>query len=152
MVNGILNNINGGSQGEQSYDEKNYETGIIRIPYKDGYRYFYVKNKKTISKEDLERIISLKIPPAWNNVWISGKKYSDIQVVGVDSKGRKQYRYNEKHSIESEKKKFSRLYNFIKNIPKLDKTLQIHGKLHVYDKNKVISTMLQLVKKLHFRV
>jgi DNA topoisomerase-1 len=148
----IIHHVKGGSKGEQSYDEKNYESGIIRAPYKDGYKYFYVKNKKQVSKDDLERIKSLKIPPAWNNVWVSGKKYSDIQAVGVDSKGRKQYKYNEKHAIEAEKKKFSRLYNFIKDTPKLNKILQKHIQLPVYNKNKVIATMLILVKKLHFRV
>jgi len=144
--------ILGGSKGEQSYDEKNYESGIIRVPIKSGYSYFYVKNKQLISKIDRERINSLKLPPAWNNVWISGKKYSDIQAVGVDSKGRKQYKYNDKHSIDAEKKKFLRLYNFIKFIPKLDKILQKHYKLHIYNKNRVIATMLYLVKELHFRV
>lgn len=142
----------GGSKGELSYDEKHYDTGIIRVPVKSGYAYYYVKNKTPASDTDLDRILKLKLPPGWNNVWISGDKKSDIQAVGIDSKNRKQYKYNEKHTIVAEKKKFLRLYDFIKAIPKLDRVLTRHSKLHVYDKRRVIVTMLRLVKELHMRV
>jgi len=144
--------ILGGYKGELSYDEKNYESGIIRIPFNKDYKYYYVKTKHIVSKEDLERIKKLNIPPAWNNVWISSDKKSDIQVVGIDSKNRKQYKYNEAHIAAAEKQKFLRLYDFILSIPKLKKILTSHQKLHVYEKNRVIATMLYLVKELHFRV
>ena len=154
LFDGIYNtrNMIGGSKGDLSYDEKHYNSGIIRVPDKNGYKYYYVKNKIIVTKKDLDRILKLKLPPAWNNVWISGDKKSDIQAVGIDSKDRKQYKYNEKHTIAAEKKKFLRLFEFIKSIPKLDKNLKTHTKLHVYDKRRVIATMLQLVKELHFRV
>lgn len=144
--------MDGGSKGELSYDEKHYETGIIRIVTKSGYKYYYVKNNMEISKNDLDRITKLKLPPAWNNVWISGDKNSSIQAVGIDSKNRKQYKYNETHTIDAEKKKFIRLFKFIKALPLLNNALQTHSKLHVYSKNHVIATMLYLVKELHFRV
>lgn len=142
----------GGSKGEPSYDEKHYDTGIIRVPAGEKYNYFYVKNNKRVSKKDLERILALKIPPAWNNVWISGDPNSDIQVVGVDSKKRKQYKYNEKHTFEAEQKKFLRLEEFIKYIPKLNKNISNHMKKNVYDIDHVIATMLKLVQELHLRV
>lgn len=145
-------NIFGGFKGEPSYDEKHYETGIIKEKSGNGYEYFYVKNKKPITNKDRERIMSLKLPPSWNNVWISGDKTSDIQAVGIDSKNRKQYKYNEKHIKLAEREKFLRLYDFIKSLPKLDKMLNIHQKLNAYDKRKVITTMLYLVKELHIRV
>lgn len=142
----------GGAKGEQSYDEKNYETGIIRVPIKNGYNYFYVKDNKKVNDKDLKRILSLKLPPAWNNVWISGTSKSDIQAVGIDSKERKQYKYNDKHSLEAEHKKFIRLYDFLKQLPKLNKTINIHSKENVYNINHVIATMLKLVQVLHLRV
>lgn len=163
-----LINVRGGAKGDsfgkaktltqfreprdQSYDEKNYETGIIRVPIKDGYNYFYVKDNKKVSDKDLKRILSLKLPPAWNNVWISGNARSDIQAVGVDSKGRKQYKYNEKHALEAEHKKFIRLYDFLKQLPKLNRTIGTHSRENVYNINHVIATMLKLVQALHMRV
>lgn len=143
--------------GGVSFDEKNYVNGIYRKNInsdksKFDFEYFYIKNDKPVLKKDLERIKNLKIPPMWNSVWISIDPETHIQVVGVDTKGRKQYLYHKKHIQESEEKKFSRLYKFIKKIPKLEKIMDEHSKLNPYEKNRVISTMLKIVKLLHFRV
>ena len=43
---------------------------------------------------DVERIRSLAIPPAWQDVWICPLPNGHIQAVGRDQKGRKQYRYH----------------------------------------------------------
>lgn len=143
----------GGYRGEPSYDEKHYETGIIKIERGENkFNYYYVKTNKQVSKEDLTRIGKLNIPPSWKNVWISGDKSSAIQAVGIDAKNRKQYRYNPTHIVAAEKNKFLRLYDFIQKLPKLNKNLIKHQKNNVYDKDRVISTMLILVKELHFRV
>jgi len=142
----------GSSRGEQSYDEKHYETGIIRTLTGKDYNYYYVKNNKLISKVNLERILKLKLPPNWNNVWISGDPDSDIQAVGVDAKKRKQYKYHEKHALIAEKQKFMRLESFIKHIPKINKIIALHSTLNVYDKNHVIASILRLVQELHLRV
>lgn len=142
----------GGSKGDMSYDEKHYDTGIVRIATKNGYVYFHVKNKKPINDKELARIESLKIPPAWNNVWISGDPKTDIQVVGVDAKGRKQYRYNDKYIQMAEQRKFTRLFEFVKKLPLLDRVMTNHRTLNVYHKDHVIATMLKLVQELHLRV
>lgn len=143
---------NGGFKGEPSYDEKHYESGIVRVAVKGGYKYFHVKNKKPVTEQQLERINKLRLPPAWINVWISGDPKTDIQAVGVDAKGRKQYKYNEKYIAQAEQRKFMRLIHFVKHLPKLNEVLVEHGKLNVYNKNRVISTMLKMVQELHLRV
>lgn len=138
----------------ESYDVRNYEKGIIRINLGNNkFEYCYVSDNKPISKADLERIYNLRIPPIWDNVWISSDKNSSIQVVGVDSKGRKQYLYHKTHIEESEKNKFLRLFDFIKAIPKLEKSMDEDSQIkNPYDINRVITTMLFLVKFLHIRV
>lgn len=138
---------------QESHDIRNFELGISRKLNKNKeYEYFYIKSKKPISKQDLKRIKDLKIPPIWTNVWISTDKLSKIQVIGVDIKGRKQYLYHTTHIQNAETKKFLRMYDFIKSIPKLEKSINNDTKLDPYDLNRVISTMLKLVKLLHIRV
>jgi len=134
--------------GGEPYDIKNYENGIIKI----NNTYIYVKNNKQVSNKDLKRIKKLKIPPSWTDIWISINPQSDIQALGTDLSGRKQYKYNEKYVKQSEKKKFIRLYKFVKKLPKLISTLKRHSHLNPYNKNSVISTMLQIVKELYIRV
>ena len=66
-----------------------------------------------MTKQDLERINKLKLPPSWTNVWISIDPKTSIQAVGIDNKDRKQYKYNEEHIEQAEKEKFLRLIDFM---------------------------------------
>lgn len=135
-----------------SFDEVNYEDGITRKIKNGKFEYYYIKNGNTVSKKDQERIDKLKIPPAWTDVWISGDPTSDIQTTGIDTKGRKQYRYHEIHIEKAEQKKFLKMYDFILLIPKLEKVMDKHENLSPYSKDRVIVSMLTIIKKLHMRV
>ena len=137
---------------DESYDIRNYKDGIFRKKINDKFIYFYIKNDKEVTDKDLERIKKLGIPPAWENVWVSNDPKSKIQAVGIDSKGRKQYRYHNDHIEIAEKKKFIRLYDFIKSLPILETNIDKHSKLNIYDKNKVITTMLKIIKLTYMRV
>ena len=137
-----------------TFEEKNYLKGIGRnkVGKGNGFFYYYLKNNNPVTKDDLSRIIKLKIPPAWEKVWVSGDSKSPIQAIGYDQKKRKQYRYHESHIQNAEKEKFLRMYNFIKSIPKLDKIMKYHKNKHPYNKDRVITSMLFVVKKIHMRV
>lgn len=149
-----------------SFDEKQKKKkkGIYRIEYKDNkdidknnkpkikFNYYYLHNNLPISEKDLERIKKLGIPPAYKDVWISDDPNSKIQATGIDSKGRKQYRYTAIHILKANENKFLRLYKFIKAIPKLNDIMNkdINGLL--YSKNRGISIMLNIIKELNIRV
>lgn len=132
----------------QSYDERHYNSGIGR----NGKVYFHIRNKKSVTDEELSRIKSLRIPPSWRSVWISGDPRTDIQAIGVDTKGRKQYRYSSRHIEMAEREKFMRMFRFIRQLPKLNRAMAEHTSLDVYSKEHVIVTMLKLVRTLYLRV
>jgi len=140
------------SSKQLPFDEKNYLKGIERKKSGKNFTYYYIKNKKSVTKKDLNRIKKLGIPPGWIDVWISADPKSSIQVTGLDSKDRKQYRYNETHIHDAEQKKFFRLYDFIKSMPKLEKILNKHKSNKSYSMERVIVSMLTIVKELHMRV
>ena len=137
---------------EDSFDIRNYKDGIFRKKINDKFIYYYIKNNKEANQDDLERIKKLGIPPAWENLWVSIDSKSKIQAIGIDSKGRKQYRYHSEHIEFAEKEKFLRLYDFIKALPNLEENMEKHSKLNIYDKYKVITTMLKIVKLTYMRV
>lgn len=118
----------------------------------DKYIYYYVKNNDKISNNDEKRIIELKIPPAWSDVWVSPSPDSKVQAIGYDNKDRKQYIYNKSHITDAEKEKFLRLKSFMKFLPKINFCIKEHSSNNDYDKNKVISTILKIVKNYHLRV
>ena len=137
---------------DPSFDEKHFNEGINRRKQGERFEYYYIKTNKPVTKQDLERINKLKLPPSWTNVWISIDPKTSIQAVGIDNKDRKQYKYNEEHIEQAEKEKFLRLIDFIKKLPELNSVIKKHQQKHIYDKDKVISSMLLLVKMLHIRV
>lgn len=74
-----------------------------------------VNNKfgyKGATKDDLQRIKNLKIPPMWSNVKIDKSSKAKIQATGYDSKGRKQYVYNKDFIEKSKKNKFNKMNSF----------------------------------------
>ena len=59
--------------------------------------------------EEIERIKSLAIPPAWQDVWISPYPNGHIQAVGTDDAGRRQYLYHPDWRIKRDRMKFDRV-------------------------------------------
>ena len=131
-----------------SFDKRHYDEGIKRVNKKTGFEYFYIDTRKQITNKDLLRIEKLRIPPAWEDVWISQDSSADIQAIGTDDRGRKQYRYHQKHIEKAEQMKFLTLYDFIKALPKLEKSMLEHSKYGPYSKERVIVTMLTIIKEL----
>ena len=140
------------------------DSGIYRISYEDKkdldkegkpkikFNYYYKKTNKPITIEDLERIKKLMIPPSYTDVWVSLNPDNKLQATGIDIGGKVQYRYHTDHIKNATEKKFIRLYDFIKSIPKLNETMEKHWELDDYEKYKTIVIMLDIIKELHIRV
>ncbi len=114
----------------------------------------HVKNNKFIyntnSKEDLERIRKLRIPPAWKNVKIDKNKNSKLQVTGYDDKNRKQYIYNEEFVEKNKKEKFKKIKDFDYN--RYNKVVKKYMDKKDCSKECVIANMLKLMEDLNIRV
>lgn len=126
--------------------------GIVKVSADDGVEYRYLRNAKVVPAKERKRIEALGIPPAWREVWISDDAHAAIQAIGLDAKGRKQYLYHHVHVAEAEQEKFLRLKDFIRAMPKLEKALQRDNSANTYTKERVIATMLTMVRLLHIRV
>jgi len=119
---------------------------------------FKKKSKKIIDLNILDRIKSLKIPPAYTNVKISSKSSSKIQAIGIDTKKRKQYVYHTNHTKKQSKIKFNDLIVFGKKIIRIRK--DINNNIYKCFKNNnllknkdcVISIILYLIDNCNFRV
>ena len=70
--------------------------GIRRVRRGRGFSYVDDSTGDPIAQvETLERIREVKIPPAWQDVWICPWPNGHIQAVGTDARGRRQYRYHD---------------------------------------------------------
>jgi DNA topoisomerase IB len=69
--------------------------------------------------ETLERIRGLVVPPAWHDVWICPHPNGHIQAVGIDSRGRRQYRYHDAWREMRDREKFDHMLVFAAELPRL---------------------------------
>lgn len=124
---------------------------IERIKIKDGF--VYKKNSKNLnSQKELERINSLVIPPAWEDVKISSFHNGHIQAIGRDDKLRKQYRYHEKWIRVRNQTKFYKMYDFGKVLPKIRKQVEKDLRQKKLTKTKVVALIVKLLEDTHIRI
>src|ERR1700743_742652 len=88
-----------------------------------GFRYVDANDRAVRDKRVLARIDALRVPPAWRDVHIATAPRSAIQAWGFDARGRKQYRYNDRAVERRELRKYHRLRELAKQLPKIRKTL-----------------------------
>lgn len=125
--------------------EKIQKTGINRLgsPAR-GFRYKRADGKK-LTADDRKRIDSLRIPPAWTDVWINGSPAGTVQVIGKDAAGRLQYLYHDKHVRKREAKKFKRLIKFGEALPKLRSTVAAHLRQPGLGRERVLASILRIL-------
>ena len=117
-----------------------------------GFRYVDCHGEPITDPETLERIKLLVIPPAWKHVRICPSPNGRLQVVGMDTRGRIQYRYHPTFARKQERKKFERVEIFGKFLPNLRQATSEHLSLDGLPKEKVLAVVLRLINSLYFRV
>ena len=86
--------------------------GITRRRRGRGFEYLDDDGERIDDPEMLERIRSLAIPPAWEDVWICVDPLGHIQATGGDARGRKQYRYHDLWRERRDRQKFAAMLDF----------------------------------------
>ena len=119
---------------------------------KSGFKYFDCDGKPITEPAKLERISSLVIPPAWRQVRICPQPGGKLQVVGMDTRGRIQYRYHTLFSEKQQRRKFAKIEKFGEHLPKLKEVTNEHLALDGLPKEKVLALMMRLINSLYFRV
>lgn len=117
-----------------------------------GFSYVDAGGRKITAEEDLERIKSLVIPPAWKYVRISPAASSSLQALGIDTTGRIQYLYHPKFSEKQQRKKFAKIEKFGEYLPQLRKVTNEHIALEGFPREKVLAVMMRLINSLYMRI
>ncbi len=130
----------------------NQSKGFFRK--RKGDKFIYFDESGTIVKdaEILERIQKLVLPPAWDNVWICPYENGHLQATGIDTKGRKQYRYHSDWNKIRNQSKFYRLRRFAESLPliraRVDKDLSRTGMPY----EKVVALVVKLIELTNIRI
>jgi DNA topoisomerase IB len=128
-------------------------SGIRRLRRGRGFSYADEKTGLAIADVDtLERIRSLAIPPAWEEVWICPFPNGHIQAVGTDARGRKQYRYHDGWREHRDREKFERMLQFARALPRLRATADRQLLQRQPTRERVLAGAVRLLDRGFFRI
>jgi DNA topoisomerase I len=116
------------------------------------FRYVDARGRPVQAEAQLERIRALAIPPAWQDVWISPNPSADLQATGLDSAGRRQYLYSERHEELRSREKFDRLLQFARGLPTLRARAERDLRRGPYEPEWACAIAIGVVNKAWFRV
>jgi DNA topoisomerase I len=126
--------------------------GFRREGSRGRFRYVDARGSRVTDAERLERIKSLVIPPAWEDVWIAASPSAKLQATGIDAAGRKQYIYHPSYRARQEQAKFDRLIRFAERLPDLRKAMSGHMDNDALDRERVSAIATRLINHGWFRV
>lgn len=119
---------------------------------RNGFWYEDAKGKRVTNEEDLARIKELVLPPAWKDVRVSPSPRSRLQAIGIDTKGRVQYRYHATYAASQQRKKYSKIESFGEYLPALRRASNEHIAQDGMTKERVLAVVVRLINELYFRV
>ncbi len=93
--------------------------GFRRFKQGESFRYKDADGRWLRNAEEISRIRSLAIPPAYTDVWICPLPNGHLQATGMDALGRKQYRYHADWRALKDESKFERLEAFGSALPRI---------------------------------
>ena len=128
------------------------QPGIRRSKAGKGFSYVDANGKKIGNKDELQRLRSLAVPPAYTDVWICAEPMGHLQATGRDVRLRKQYRYHPEWRTSRDTGKFGRLAEFGVALPALRRRLKRDLALPGLPEKKVLATVISLLEETLVRV
>lgn len=128
------------------------EPGIRRVSTKTGFRYLMPDGSAVRKEPILQRIKSLAIPPAWENVWICIADDGHLQATGRDARQRKQYRYHPQWRQMRDETKYERMVSFGQILPSIRQRVEQDMALPGLQRDKVLATIVHLLQTTMIRV
>jgi DNA topoisomerase-1 len=126
--------------------------GIRRRRAGRGFTYLDPDGRRIGDRETLDRIHSLAVPPAWQEVWICPDLLGHLQATGRDARGRKQYRYHPRYRERREAAKYERLVAFADALPAIRRQVDHDLGRRGLPREKVLAAVVRLLELTLIRV
>src|SRR5688500_6384356 len=107
-----------------------------------GFRYLRADGKPLRGESSLARIRKLAPPPARAAVRISPDPRAKIQASGRDEAGRQQYRYHPDHVARGSRRKYHKLLEYARALPRLRAATEVHLRRRGVGRERVLATVV----------
>jgi DNA topoisomerase-1 len=129
--------------------------GLRRVKRGTSFGYKDVDGQWLRDHTEIARIRKLAIPPAYTEVWICPLANGHLQALGLDARGRKQYRYHVAWRALKDETKFERLEAFGRALPRIRarvmRDLQSEQR-QLLTRDRVLATIVRLLDTTYLRV
>ena len=125
---------------------------IEREGAKTRFRYVRHDGRAVRDARTLARIAALAVPPGWKDVHIAASPAAEVQAWGLDVKGRKQYRYHERAVERGQLRKYYRVRELAKELPRLRATIRKDAASRTPSRRAVAAAVVRLISESFFRV
>jgi DNA topoisomerase IB len=126
--------------------------GLTRRGRGKGFEYLDEEGRRITDPEVLQRISDLRIPPAWQEVWICPYPMGHIQATGIDAAGRKQYLYHPKWRERQDEKKFDAMVRFAQALPEMRAQVERDLAGEGVTRTRVLAAALRLLDRGFLRI
>jgi DNA topoisomerase I len=129
-----------------------HSPGFTRRRRGHGFTYYDPSGNRVTDPEVLGRIRALVIPPAWTDVWICPWPTGHLQAVGLDAKGRRQYRYHDAWRARRDQEKFDHMLLFARCLPRLREACAAGLRQEGLSSERVLACAVRLLDLGFFRI
>lgn len=126
--------------------------GLRRRRAGRGFYYVDEQGRRVVDPAVIDRIRTLAIPPAWQDVWICPVANGHIQAVGTDSRGRRQYRYHDAWRRQRDREKFDHMLEFAAALPDLRQRCRVLMAQPDLSRDRVLACATRLLDLGFFRI
>jgi DNA topoisomerase-1 len=113
---------------------------------------YYDGDKRVTDRDEIDRLNSIALPPAYGEAWFCKDPNGHLQATGIDDRGRKQYRYHQEFRAQAEASKFAGLAEFGKALPKIRRKVDRDLRQRMLSRDKVVAAVIRLLDDDYLRV
>jgi DNA topoisomerase-1 len=128
------------------------EPGLSRIRRGKAFVYRDAKGRAVREARTVDRIRSLVIPPAWEDVWICVRPDGHIQATGRDARGRKQHRYHPAWTNARKHSKYHSMVEFGLALPAIRRRVSADLRNAPLSREHVLAAVVMLLEKTLIRI
>jgi DNA topoisomerase-1 len=121
------------------------QPGITRKKAGRAWAYFDASGKRITDRDEIDRLNRIALPPAYTKAWFCPNPNGHILAVGIDDKGRKQYRYHPDFRTRQEAEKFDGCVQFGRLLPKLRKRVEKDLSGTTLSREQAIASVVRLL-------
>jgi DNA topoisomerase-1 len=110
------------------------------------------RDKRVTDRDEIDRLNSIALPPAYTDAWYCKDANGHIQATGKDARGRKQYRYHPDYRAKKDASKYDGCREFGEALPKLRKAVEKDLRKRGLTRDTVVAAVVRLLDREHIRV